>query len=85
MNSECGPGPINIGNPSEFSIRQLAETVLRITGSDSELVFSDLPSDDPQQRQPDISLARERLNWQPTIELEEGLQQTIAYFRDSLE
>ena len=77
-------GPMNLGNPNEFTIRQLAETVLRLTGSKSELVEKPLPEDDPTQRCPDISLAREKLGWRPSIELEEGLSRTIAYFKASL-
>jgi UDP-glucuronate decarboxylase len=75
------PGPINIGNPGEFTIRQLAEKVLALTGSRSKLVFRPLPADDPLQRCPDIGLAREKLNdWQPQIGLDDGLMRTIAYF-----
>jgi UDP-glucuronate decarboxylase len=77
------PGPLNLGNPAEFTIRELAETVLSITGSGSKLAFLPLPADDPRQRQPDISLARERLGWQPAVALEQGLASTVAYF-DSL-
>jgi UDP-glucuronate decarboxylase len=73
-------GPVNIGNPDEFTIKELAETVIRMTGSSSKLVFMDLPSDDPTQRRPDISLAREKLDWEPTVKLEQGLEKTIAYF-----
>jgi UDP-glucuronate decarboxylase len=73
-------GPINIGNPSEFTIRELAELVIEITGAKSKLVFRPLPSDDPRQRQPDISRAAEMLGWGPKIALREGLVQTIAYF-----
>jgi UDP-glucuronate decarboxylase len=73
-------GPINLGNPNEFTIRALAEMTIRLTGSRSKLDFKPLPSDDPRQRQPDISKARALLDWQPTIQLEEGLQTTIAYF-----
>jgi UDP-glucuronate decarboxylase len=73
-------GPVNLGNPTEFSIRELAELVTQMTGSRSKLVFSTLPGDDPKQRQPDISLARSTLGWQPAISLQEGLQHTIAYF-----
>lgn len=76
-------GPINIGNPNEFTIRQLAERVIALTGSSSKLVFKPLPSDDPRQRKPDIGLAQRTLGWQPTIELDEGLRHTIGYF-DSL-
>ena len=77
-------GPINLGNPVEFTIKQLAETVLRMVGGKSELVFKALPQDDPKQRRPDISLARQTLGWEPKIELEQGLENTIAYFRDFL-
>ena len=74
------PGPVNLGNPSEFTIRQLAEQVISLTGSRSPLVFRPLPPDDPTQRQPDIALAREKLGWQPTIALRDGLMNTISYF-----
>jgi len=74
-------GPINIGNPDEFTVRELAELVLEKTGSASKLVFEPLPTDDPQQRQPDIGLAREILDWRPVTPLEQGLDHTIAYFR----
>jgi UDP-glucuronate decarboxylase len=74
-------GPINIGNPHEFTIRELAERVIALTGSRSSLIFRPLPSDDPRQRQPDIALARAVLGWTPRIELDEGLQKTVAYFR----
>lgn len=77
-------GPINIGNPREFTIRQLAEQVIAMTGSRSRLVFAPLPSDDPRQRQPDISLARSVLGWEPTIHLNHGLEKTIDYFRGQL-
>ncbi len=73
-------GPVNIGNPEEFTIRQLAELVIELTGSKSKLVFRELPVDDPRQRCPDISKAKEILGWQPTVKLREGLQKTIAYF-----
>lgn len=85
MNKDDFLGPVNIGNPSEFTIKELAETVVRLTGTGSKVVYRDLPSDDPKQRQPDISLARAELDWEPTVELEEGLKMTIAYFRDHLE
>ncbi len=77
-------GPVNLGNPNEFTILSLAEQVIEQTGSRSKIVFKELPQDDPTQRQPDISLAREQLNWQPTIELIEGLQKTIPYFERKL-
>lgn len=73
-------GPVNIGNPNEFTIRALADLVIELTGSRSKLTFEPLPQDDPVQRQPDISKARELFDWQPTIELREGLKKTIAYF-----
>ncbi|WP_028583100.1 UDP-glucuronic acid decarboxylase family protein [Desulfogranum mediterraneum] len=73
-------GPMNMGNPGEFTIRELAEMVIEITGSASKLSFKPLPSDDPLQRRPDITLAKEMIDWQPSITLEQGLQPTIAYF-----
>ena len=78
-------GPVNIGNPREFTIRELAEQVIELTASRSRLVHEPLPSDDPKQRQPDISLARDRLGWEPTVALREGLVRTIAYFETVLE
>jgi len=77
-------GPVNIGNPGEFTMLELAEKILRLTGSRSKLAFEPLPADDPRQRQPDISLAREQLGWEPKVALEDGLRETIAYFRDVL-
>jgi UDP-glucuronate decarboxylase len=77
-------GPINIGNPGEFTILELAQHILSITGSTSEMVFKPLPTDDPKQRQPDITLAKKTLNWQPHVKLEEGLLKTIQYFDDLL-
>ena len=74
-------GPINIGNPNEFTIRELAEKVLTLTGSQSSLVSLPLPSDDPKQRQPDITLAKKHLDWEPKVQLEEGLKKTIEFFR----
>ena len=73
-------GPINLGNPGEFSIIQLAEVVLELTGSRSRLVREPLPVDDPKQRQPDITLAREKLGWEPAVTLRAGLARTISYF-----
>jgi UDP-glucuronate decarboxylase len=78
------PGPINLGNPNEFTMLELAELVLEITGSSSKLVKMPLPQDDPRQRQPDITLAREKLNWEPKMQLREGLTKTIAYFDNVL-
>ena len=74
-------GPINIGNPNEFPVLELAERVIRMTGSTSKIVFKPLPTDDPKQRQPDIKLAKEKLGWQPTVELEDGLKLMIEYFK----
>ncbi len=78
-------GPVNIGNPNEFSILELAEKVIQLTGSRSRIVRMPLPPDDPAQRQPDISLAKKELGWEPKIQLEEGLERTIDYFRRVLE
>lgn len=78
-------GPINLGNPGEFTMLELAENVLRLVGSKSKLTFKPLPQDDPRQRQPDISLAKEKLGWQPKVNLEDGLKETIAYFRKTLD
>ena len=77
-------GPVNIGNPCEFSIRELAEKVIEFTASKSNIVYEPLPADDPAQRQPNIDLAKRKLNWEPTIQLEEGLKRTIDYFRSAL-
>ena len=74
-------GPINLGNPGEFTMLELAEKIIHLTGSRSQLVFQPLPQDDPRQRQPDITLARQTLEWEPQISLEDGLKETIAYFR----
>lgn len=78
-------GPINIGNPREFTIRQLAETVLKMVGGQSRLILKPLPQDDPKQRQPDITVARATLGWEPQVELEAGLQKTISYFKEFME
>jgi UDP-glucuronate decarboxylase len=75
-------GPVNLGNPNEFTIKQLAEKVIELTGSSSELIYEPLPQDDPTQRQPDITRAREKLGWQPGIQLAEGLSKTIPYFME---
>ena len=79
------PGPVNIGNPGEYTMLELAETILRLTRSRSRLVHQPLPLDDPKQRQPDISLARDRLGWEPKVDLEDGLKETIGYFRRTLD
>jgi len=77
-------GPVNIGNPCEFTIKQLAEKVISMTGSRSTIEYKPLPSDDPVKRRPDISLAKEKLGWSPKVNLEQGLAKTIAYFEDYL-
>ena len=77
-------GPINVGNPVEFTIKELADKIIRLTNSDSQLVFLELPSDDPTQRKPDITLAKEKLGWEPSIQLEEGLIKTIEYFKTKI-
>ena len=78
-------GPVNIGNPHEHTMLELAEKILALIGGTSKLVFRPLPMDDPRQRQPDISLAKERLDWQPRVNIDDGLRQTIAYFRQLLD
>jgi UDP-glucuronate decarboxylase len=84
MNTEGLTGPVNIGNPNEFTIRELADLVISMTGSRSEIVERPLPQDDPVQRQPDISLARAKLGWEPKVQLREGLKPTIEYFDKAL-
>lgn len=85
MNTEDNfTGPVNIGNPNEFSMLELAELILKITGSKSKIIFQPLPQDDPKQRQPDIELAKSSLNWSPKIQLEEGLRRTIDYFKHTM-
>ncbi len=73
-------GPVNLGNPAEFSILELAEKIIKLTGAKSKICFKALPADDPKQRQPDISLAKEKLKWEPSVQMEEGLKKTIEYF-----
>ncbi len=86
MDSHAGfTGPVNIGNPVEFTMLELAETVLRLVGSKSKLVLRPLPQDDPRQRKPNIELAHKELGWQPKVALEDGLKETITYFRGALE
>ncbi|MDR7100453.1 UDP-glucuronate decarboxylase [Lysobacter niabensis] len=85
MDTERGfTGPINVGNPCEFTMLQLAEEVLKQVGGRSKLAFKALPADDPKQRQPDIAMARDKLGWEPTVQLEDGLRETIAYFKRTL-
>jgi UDP-glucuronate decarboxylase len=85
MNSPAGlTGPVNMGNPNEMTMLELAEQVLRLSGSKAKLVFKPLPQDDPRQRQPDIAVAKRELDWTPKVALEDGLKETIAYFRKSI-
>lgn len=82
MNTEDFTGPVNLGNPGEFTMLELAEKVIRLTGTSSQIVHRDLPSDDPTQRRPVIDLAKEKLDWAPTVALEDGLKKTIEYFKN---
>jgi len=85
MNSKQGfTGPVNMGNPDEFTILELAQKVIDIIGSQSKIIHKPLPSDDPKQRKPDISLAKEELDWEPKVKLEDGLVKTIGYFEGLL-
>ena len=85
MDTERGfSGPVNLGNPNEFTMLEFAELTLQLTHSKSKIVFKELPSDDPQKRQPDISLAKDKLGWEPEIPLKVGLEKTIAYFDEQL-
>jgi UDP-glucuronate decarboxylase len=77
-------GPVNLGNPKEFTMLELANTVLRLTGSNSKIVFRPLPADDPRQRNPNIELAKSKLNWRPSVVLEDGLKRTVQYFQGIL-
>lgn len=81
MNQDEFIGPVNIGSEDEKEIKEIAEIIVKLVGSESRLIYKDLPQDDPKQRRPDISLVKEKLNWQPTVDLEDGLQRTIAYFK----
>jgi len=85
MNTDNFLGPVNIGNPGEFTIKELAEKVIEKVGSKSKIIYKDLPSDDPKMRRPDISLAKDTLKWEPTIALDQGLEKTIEYFRKIVE
>ncbi|MGZ8449860.1 MAG: NAD-dependent epimerase/dehydratase family protein, partial [Candidatus Deferrimicrobiaceae bacterium] len=78
-------GPVNLGNPGEYSIKELAMMIKEISGSASEIVFRPLPEDDPVRRKPDITLAKKKLGWEPTVPIREGLERTIRYFRETLE
>jgi len=82
MNANSGfTGPVNLGNPVESTVLELAKLVIELTDSKSKIIFKDLPQDDPEKRKPDISLAKDKLDWQPSIGLEEGLLRTIHYFK----
>lgn len=83
-NKEAFQGPVNLGNPDEYTIKDFAEKIIECTGSKSRIVFAPLPIDDPERRQPDISLAKEKLGWEPCVPLEEGLRKTIEYFREKI-
>ena len=80
MNNSSETGPVNLGNPDEFTVMELAEKVIKTTGSKSAIVKKKLPQDDPKQRKPDISLAKKYLKWEPKVKLDEGLKKTIKYF-----
>lgn len=82
MDTKDFTGPVNLGNPGEFTVKQLAEMIIDIIGSQSKIIYQPLPQDDPKQRKPDISLAKEKLNWEPTIQLTAGLTKTIEYFKN---
>jgi nucleoside-diphosphate-sugar epimerase len=84
LDSDYSSGPVNIGNPDEFTVGELARLVLEVTGSSSEVIFEPLPEDDPVQRCPDISLARRVLGWEPTVPLREGLERTVPWFAREL-
>jgi UDP-glucuronate decarboxylase len=81
ISNVCVTGPVYVGNPHEFTMLELAEKVIRLTGTKSKIIYKPLPSDDPMQRRPDISLAKQLLDWEPKVELEEGLLKTIEYFK----
>jgi UDP-glucuronate decarboxylase len=84
MDTEGLTGPVNLGNPDEYTILELAQKIIALTGSRSKIVYRPLPSDDPTQRQPDITLAKQRLGWQPKVPVDEGLRRTIDYFQQEL-
>lgn len=85
MEQDATVGPVNLGNPGEFTMIELAENVIRLTGTQSKIIFKPLPQDDPKQRRPDIEIAKSKLDWEPAVPLEEGLKETIAYFKELLE
>jgi len=81
MNQDEDPGPVNLGNPEEFTIQELAEKIIELTDSDSKIVHKELPNDDPQRRKPDISKAKELLDWKPEVDIDDGLKKTVEYFK----
>ena len=85
MQDDMPHSPINLGNPNEITIKTLAETIIKLTQSQAKIVYKDLPEDDPIRRKPDIKRAKQFLKWEPKVSLEEGLEKTIAYFKDELE
>ena len=85
MNKKDFKGPVNLGNPGEFTVLELAKKIKQITGSRSKLVFKELPEDDPKKRNPNVTLAKKELNWQPKIKLEQGLITTLSYFKKILQ
>ena len=84
-NEENFIGPVNLGNPSERSILEFAKLIIEMTNSKSKIIYKPLPSDDPIQRKPDISLAKEKLNWEPSVDIKEGISKTIEYFDNKLQ
>jgi len=84
MNTNDITGPINIGNPIEIDIKTLAQVIIKLTKSKSEIIYKPLPGDDPIRRRPDITLAKDKLKWEPKVTLSDGLEQTIKYFKDGL-
>ncbi len=84
MECEDFTGPVNLGNPTETTIVEFAHRIIQLTGSTSKIIYKDLPADDPKQRQPDISLAQQKLDWRPTVDVEQGLKKTIDYFASLL-
>ena len=85
MEQDATIGPVNLGNPGEFTMLELAENVIKLTGTKAKIIFEPLPQDDPKQRKPDIEIAKSKLNWEPTVPLDEGLKETISYFKELLE
>jgi UDP-glucuronate decarboxylase len=84
MNCEDFTGPVNLGNPGEYTIKELAEKIIKLTGSSANIIYKDLPQDDPQKRKPDITVAQEKLKWEPSIHVDDGLKKTIDYFKKVL-